>query len=175
MGQSMLVLLSSSPTFTIRYDQFMFVCTPLFPFLTLPTDTIIIAQQHQVDIFKNLSDFCKRCRNIWGSIGTRRMQCSKVGFIKPSRCLMGWELISLFRLLRLKDALRSTINSKEFFNLNNFKEECCVLNNGNFLDVPVFDVSCFVFYATMRVLRLADQHTTLMDKHYFFILQTDWI
>jgi hypothetical protein len=94
-----------------------------------------------------------------------------VGF----RCLMGWELISLFRLLRLKDALRSTINSKEFFNLNNFKEEYCVLNNNNFLDVLVFDVSCFVLYATMRVLRLADQQTTLMDKHYFFILQTDWI
>ena len=87
-----------------------------------------------------------------------------VGFIKPSRCLMGWELI-----------LRSTMNSKDFFNLNNFKEECCLLNNDNLLDVLVFDVSCFVLYAPMRVLRLADQQTTLMDKHYFFILQTDWI
>jgi len=43
MGQSMLSL-SSSPTFTIRYDQFMFVCTALFPCLTLPTDEIIIAK-----------------------------------------------------------------------------------------------------------------------------------
>ena len=77
---------------------------------------------------------------------------------------MGWELI-----------LRSTMNSKDFFNLNNFKEECCLLNNDNLLDVLVFDVSCFVLYAPMRVLRLADQQTTLMDKHYFFILQTDWI
>jgi len=55
-----------------------------------------------------------------------------VGFIKPSECRMGGELISLLRLLRLKDALRSTINSKEFLDLNNFKEECCVLNNNNF-------------------------------------------
>jgi hypothetical protein len=56
-----------------------------------------------------------------------------VGFIKPSECQMGGELISLLHLLRLKDALRSTINSKEFLDLNNFKEECCVLNNDNYL------------------------------------------
>jgi len=34
MGQSMMFI-SSSPMFTIRYDQFMFVCTALFPCLTM--------------------------------------------------------------------------------------------------------------------------------------------
>jgi hypothetical protein len=84
---------------------------------------------------------------------------------------MGGELISLLRLLRLKDALRSTINSKEFLNLNNFKEECCVLNNDNFW-MYLF-LMCRVLYAPMRVLRLADQKTASMDKLYFYVLQTD--
>ena len=94
-----------------------------------------------------------------------------VGFIKPSECRMGGELISLLRLLRLKDALRSTINSKEFLDLNNFKEECCVLNNDNFW-MYLF-LMCRVLYAPMRVLRLADQQTASMDKLYFYVLQTD--
>jgi len=38
------VMLSSSPMFTIRYDQLMFVCTALFPCLTSPTEEIIIAK-----------------------------------------------------------------------------------------------------------------------------------
>ena len=94
-----------------------------------------------------------------------------VGFIKPSECRMGGELISLLRLLRLKDALRSTINSKEFLDLNNFKEDCCVLNNDNFW-MYLF-LMCRVLYAPMRVLRLADQQTASMDKLYFYVLQTD--
>jgi len=94
-----------------------------------------------------------------------------VGFIKPSECRMGGELISLLRLLRLKDALRSTINSKEFLDLNNFKEECCVLNNDHFW-MYLF-LMCRVLYAPMRVLRLADQQTASMDKLYFYVSQTD--
>ncbi len=66
---------------------------------------------------------------------------------KHNECQMGGELISLLRFLHLKDGLRSTINSKEFLDLNNFKEECCVLNNNNFW--------MYLF------------------KLYFFILQTD--
>ena len=34
---------------------------------------------------------------------------------------------------------------------------------------------CRVLYAPMRVLRLADQQTTSMDKLYFYVLQTDWM
>jgi hypothetical protein len=88
-----------------------------------------------------------------------------VGFIKPSECQMGGELISLLRLLRLKDALRSTINSKEFLDRNNFKEECCVLNNDIFW-MYLF-LMCRVLCAPMCVLRLADQQTASMDKLYF--------
>jgi hypothetical protein len=84
---------------------------------------------------------------------------------------MGGELISLLCLLRLKDALRSTINSKEFLKLNNFKNECCVLNNDN-LWMYLF-LMCCVLYAPMRVLRLADQQTASMDKLYVYVLQTD--
>jgi len=84
---------------------------------------------------------------------------------------MGGELASLLHLMCLKDALRSTINSKEFLDLNNFKEECCVLNNDNFW-MYLF-LMCHVLYALMRVLRLADQQTAPMDKLYFYILQTD--
>jgi hypothetical protein len=157
-----MLLLSSSPTFTIRYDQFMFVCTALFPCLTLPTDEIILAKKHQVDLFKNLSNFCKRYRNIWGStchaVHAMFKRCTRkhskrifVGFIKPSECRMGGELISLLRLLHLKDAFRSTINSKEFLGLNNFKEECCVLNNDNFW-MYLF-LMCHVLYAPIRVPR----------------------
>jgi len=94
-----------------------------------------------------------------------------VGFIKPSECRMGGELISLLHLLRLKDALRSTINLKEFLGLNNFKEECCVLNNDNFW-MSLF-LMCRVLYAPMRVLHLADQQMASMDKLYFYVLQTD--
>jgi len=84
---------------------------------------------------------------------------------------MGGELISLLRLLRFKDTLRSTINSKEFLDLNNFKEECYVLNNDSFW-MYLF-LMCHVLYAPMRVLRLADQQMASMDKLYFYILQTD--
>ena len=86
---------------------------------------------------------------------------------------MGGELISLLRLLRLKDALRSTINSKEFLYLKIFKLECCVLNNDKFWMYLFF--ICRVLYVPMRVLCLADQQTALMDKLYFYVLQTDRI
>ncbi len=65
---------------------------------------------------------------------------------------MGGELISLLCLLRLKDALRSTINSKEFLNLNNFKEECCVLINNNFWMYLflMFRVLCYIWLINKR-------------------------
>jgi len=60
---------------------------------------------------------------------------------------------------------------KRFLDLNNFKEECCVLNNDN-IWMYLF-LMCHIFYAPMRVLRLADQKTVSMDKLYFYVLQTD--
>jgi hypothetical protein len=68
---------------------------------------------------------------------------------------MAGEQIALTCLLRLTDALKSTINSKEFMDLNNFKPETFVLNNDNFW--LYFFVMCRALYAPMHVLRLADQ------------------
>ncbi len=55
-----------------------------------------------------------------------------LGFTKPSECQMAGKQIALTCLLRLRVALKSTINSKEFMDLNNFKPETSVLNNDNF-------------------------------------------
>jgi hypothetical protein len=55
---------------------------------------------------------------------------------------MAGEQIALTRLLRLRDALKSTINSKEF----------------------IF-VMCRALYSPMRVLRLADQQVPGMENY----------
>jgi hypothetical protein len=96
-----------------------------------------------------------------------------LGFTKPSEYQMAGEQIALTRLLRLRDALKSTINSKEFMDLHNFKPETFVLNDDNFW-LYLF-VMCCALYAPMRVLRLADQQVLGMEKLYYYILQTDWM
>jgi hypothetical protein len=67
---------------------------------------------------------------------------------------MAGEQIAVTRLLRLRDALKFTINSKEFMDLKNFKPETFVLNNDTFW-LYIF-VMCCALYAPMRVLLLAD-------------------
>jgi hypothetical protein len=140
--------------------------------------------QEQDALFKSLSNFCKQCRNIWGSMRHRphaifRNYTKKlnkgtyVGFIKPSKCQMGGELICLLCLFCLKEALRSTINSNEFLYLKEFKEECLVLNNNN-LWLYLF-LMCCVLYAPMHLLHLANLQSAAMDKRYFNVLQTDWM
>ncbi len=57
---------------------------------------------------------------------------------------MAGEQIVLTHLLCFRDALKSTINSKEFMDLNNFKPDTFVLNNDNFWLYLFCDVSCFV-------------------------------
>ncbi len=94
-----------------------------------------------------------------------------LGFSKPSECRMAGEQIALTHLLRLRDALKSTINSKEFMDLNNFKPETFVLNSDNFW-LYLF-VMCHALYSPMRVLRLADQQVQGMEKLYYYVLQTD--
>jgi hypothetical protein len=94
-----------------------------------------------------------------------------LGFAKPSECQMAGEQIALTCLLQLRDALKSTINSKEFMDLNNFRLETFVLNNDNFW-LYLF-VMCRALYAPMRVLRLADQQVPCMEKLYYYVLQTD--
>ncbi len=106
--------------------------------------TIIILLTHsipnsqlQIEEYKDLSNFCKGCRNIWGYVrhGPHAMfkHYKKIhnngifsGFTKPSECRIVGEQIALTHLLGLRDALKSTINSKEFMDLNNFKPETFV-------------------------------------------------
>jgi hypothetical protein len=84
---------------------------------------------------------------------------------------MAGEHIALLCLLRLKNALRSTITSKEWINLNMFHSDCAILMNPDFW--KLLFVMCRALYAPMRVLRLADQKTPAMDKLYYYVLQTD--
>ncbi len=82
----------------------------------------------KVPQFKRLSDFGKKVRNIFGLVRhspkamfeTYSRQHNNgiyLGFIKPLECRMAGEHIALLCILRLKNALRSTIMSKEFIDL----------------------------------------------------------
>ena len=84
---------------------------------------------------------------------------------------MAGEHIALLRLLRLKDALKSTVTSAEFLALNDFKVPAAVIGNDNFW--KYLFLMCRALYAPMRVLRLADQKTPAMDKLYYYVLQAD--
>jgi len=132
--------------------------------------------------FKILAVFAERVRNIFGSVRHAPSAMFKkhtrqhnngvhLGFIKPSECRMAGKHIAILRLLRLKNALLSTINSKEFIELRAFQSVCQVLMNPDFWKWTF--VMCRALYAPMRVLRLADQQTPAMDKLHYYVLQTD--
>jgi hypothetical protein len=83
--------------------------------------------------FQIISEFAKKCRNIWGSVRHKPSAMFKkysaehnngrsIGFIKPSECRMAGEHIALLRLLRLRNALKATVTSKEFIDLKAFKD-----------------------------------------------------
>ena len=84
---------------------------------------------------------------------------------------MAGEHIAILRLLRLKNALLATINSKEFKDLRVFDSVCQILMNPDFWKWTF--VMCRALYAPMRVLRLADQKSAAMDKLNYYVLQTD--
>ena len=84
---------------------------------------------------------------------------------------MAGEHIALLRLLRLKDALQSTITSPEFIHMNQFKSTAAVLMREEFW--KYLFVMCRALYAPMRLLCLADQKIAAMDKVYYYVLQTD--
>ena len=139
----------------------------------------------QCTMYRNLSDFGKRLRNIFGSCrhGPHAIfrKYSKnanrgivVGFVKPSECQMAGEHIALCRLLRLKSALRATCISQEF-NEGGFRrtfiDEISIIESDDFWTY-LFSM-CRALYAPMRVLRLADQKTPSMDKLHYYVCQTD--
>jgi hypothetical protein len=86
---------------------------------------------------------------------------------------MAGELIGLSRLLRLRDILRATIASKEFKDIwaKRFRREVIVLEN-NELWKYLFTLCCSL-YAPMRILWLADQKISAMDKLHYYVCQTD--
>ena len=136
----------------------------------------------KVQSFMFLSAFAKRLRNIFSAVRHSPSAMFKkysrqhnhgvhLGFIKPSECRMAGEHIAILRLLRLKNALLATINSKEFKDLHVFDSVCQVLMNPDFWKWTF--VICRALYAPMRVLCLADQKTAAMDKLNYYVLQTD--
>ncbi len=103
--------------------------------ITYPHITVVHGAEHVVflffkDIFTKmpvlqcLSQFSKRCQNIFGSTCHSPHAIFKkhsimhnriyIGFIQISECHMARELIGLLRLLRLRDILSATIALKEF-------------------------------------------------------------
>ena len=136
----------------------------------------------KVPEFKRLSNFAKKVRNIFGSVRHSPSAMFKkysrahnkgvyIGFIKPSECRMAGEHIALLRLLRLRNALRATITSKEFLDLRVFHTVTSILNDPEFW--TWLFVMCRALYAPMRVLQLADQKTPAMDKLFYYVSQTD--
>ncbi len=86
---------------------------------------------------------------------------------------MAGEHIRLLRLLRLKNALRGTILSKEWIDLRIFHADCVILMHPEFW--KLLFVMGRALYTPMRLLCLADQKTPAMDKLYYYVLQTDQI
>ena len=126
--------------------------------------------------------FYFKLRNIFGSTrhGPRAVFRKHANFfnrgrdlnlMQPSECRMAGEHIGLLRLLCLKNALRSTIMSKEWMDLRIFYTDCVILMNPEFW--KLLFVMCRALYAPMRVLCLSDQKTPAMDKLYYYVLQTD--
>jgi hypothetical protein len=136
-------------------------------------------------MYRNLSDFAKRLRNIFGSCrhGPHAIfrKYSKntnrgivVGFIKSSECRMAGEHIALCRLLRLKSALRATCLSQEFNDgsyRRTFTDEVSIIESDDFWTY-LFSM-CRALYSAMRILRLADQKTPSMDKLHYYVCCTD--
>ncbi len=84
---------------------------------------------------------------------------------------MAGEHIALLRLLRLQNALKATVMSKEFMDLQVFKDASNIVLCDDFW--KYLFVLCRALYAPMHVLCLADQKKSAMDKLYFYMLQTD--
>jgi hypothetical protein len=124
--------------------------------ITYPRITVVHGAEHVVllffkDIFTKmpmfqcLSQFSKRCRNIFGLTCHGPHAIFKkhsimhnnriyIGFIKISECHMAGELIGLLCLMRLRDILRPTIASKKFKDIweKTFQREVIVLENNEF-------------------------------------------
>jgi hypothetical protein len=141
--------------------------------ITYPYITVVHGAEHVVSLFfkdiftkmplfQYLSQFSKRCQNIFGSTchGPHAIfkkhsimnNCIYIGFIKINECHMAGELIGLLRLLRLRDILRATIASKDFKDIweKTFRREVIALENNEFWKY-LFTL-CHSLYAPMGIL-----------------------
>jgi hypothetical protein len=84
---------------------------------------------------------------------------------------MAGHFIAFQRMLRLQNALASTITSPEFIRLKVAKEETLLLKD-DMLWQCIADIVRAAFPA-LRVLRLADQKIPGMDKLYYYVRKTD--
>jgi hypothetical protein len=112
----------------------------------------------KVKSFMLLCAFAKRVCNIFGAVRHsplamfKKYSCQHnhgvhLGFVKPSECWMAGNHIAILRLLRLKNALTSTILSEEFINLRVFDSVCQVLMSPDFWKWAF--VMCRALYAPM--------------------------
>jgi hypothetical protein len=124
--------------------------------ITYPHITVVHGAEHvvslffrdlftKIPVFQCLSQFLKRCRNIFGSThhgphvifkkhSIMHNNCIYIGFIKICKCRIAREWIGLLCFLRLRDILRATIASKEFKGIwaKSFQREVIVLKNNEF-------------------------------------------
>ncbi len=127
----------------------------------------------KMPVFQYLSQFSKRCQNIFESSRQGPHAIFKkhsimhnhiyIGFIKISECRMARELIGLLHLLRLKDILRATIASKEFKDIckKTFRREVIILENNEFWKY-LFTL-CHFLYVPMRILTSAEHKECLAE------------
>jgi hypothetical protein len=84
---------------------------------------------------------------------------------------MAGHFIAFQRMLRLKNAILSTLASSEFINLKVAKEETKLLKD-DLIWQCLADIVRAAFPA-LRVLRLADKKNQGMDKLYYYVRKTD--
>lgn len=87
--------------------------------------------------------------------------------------IMGGEMIPLLRVLRLKPSLQPTVTSKEFNDMNAFKSLAISILNNDFF--TYLSMMCRAMYATMHILRLANNKVAAMDKLHYYVHQEDII
>jgi hypothetical protein len=94
-----------------------------------------------------------------------------LGLMRAADTRMAGHFIAFQRMLRLKNALSSTITSSGFVRLKVAKEETKLLKD-DMIWKCIEDLVRAAFPA-LRVLRLADKKTAGMDKLYYYVRKTD--
>ena len=84
---------------------------------------------------------------------------------------MAGHQISLLRVLRLKDNFQATVTLAEFKEMNQLEKIVYIFLQDS-LQQYLF-VMCCAMYAPMRLLCIANQKISKMDKLHFFVLQTN--